>query len=82
MTSYRSVGVSRCRDRKHLSEMEDATMPRVKQARVRWLRDLVRWLRWLLRILGSAARAKSHDLTAGLTKESVKLRLASRWLRV
>jgi hypothetical protein len=29
-----------------------------------------------------AAGAKSHDLTAGLTKDSAKLRSASRWLRV
>ena len=29
-----------------------------------------------------AACAKSHDLTAGLTKDSAKLRSASRWLRV
>ena len=29
-----------------------------------------------------AACAKSHDLTAGLTKNSAKLRSASRWLRV
>jgi hypothetical protein len=29
-----------------------------------------------------AACAKSRDLTAGLTKDSAKLRPASRWLRV
>jgi hypothetical protein len=29
-----------------------------------------------------AACAKSHDLTAGLTKDSAKLRSAPRWLRV
>jgi hypothetical protein len=29
-----------------------------------------------------AAGAKSHDLTAGLAKQSAKLRSASRWLRV
>jgi len=28
-----------------------------------------------------AACAKSHDLAAGLTKDSAKLRSASRWLR-
>jgi hypothetical protein len=29
-----------------------------------------------------AACAKSHDLTAGLTKDSAKLRSTPRWLRV
>ena len=46
----------------------------------------VAWLAWLARAAADpgerAACAKTHDLTAGLTKDFAKLRSASRWLRV